>query len=185
MNSPPISVTAHNGMLSQKSHSSIASTMLSGRTENLPLVTPDDVIMPDITPCIIVMSFRSSSIPFVMTIFAIANRINSFSACSGFLTSANEPQVFTTPITKNRTSSAYPIACSAPWILTMTLHIAPPLNCSGDFVSSVHISANFSFQVSSARSRFCTTQLSDNMNTSLRIHSGGVHSVLFHSARTS
>ena len=42
--------------------------------------------------------------------FAIANRTNSFTACSGFFRSANDPQVFTTPTTKKSTSSAYPMA---------------------------------------------------------------------------
>ena len=36
--------------------------------------------------------------------FAIANLTNSFNTCSGLFISANEPQVFTTPDTKNRTS---------------------------------------------------------------------------------
>ena len=35
------------------------------------------------------------------------------------------------------------------------------LKFSGDWVMSCHISANFSFQVFRAFSRFCTTQLSD------------------------
>ena len=39
-----------------------------------------------------------------------ANRINSLRACSGFFTSVNEPQVFTIPTTKNRTSRAKPFA---------------------------------------------------------------------------
>ena len=38
--------------------------------------------------------------------FAIAKRTNTFTACSGFFSSAKEPQVFTTPTTKNRTSRA-------------------------------------------------------------------------------
>ena len=36
--------------------------------------------------------------------------VNNFKACSGFLTSVNEPQVFITPTTKNKTNRASPIA---------------------------------------------------------------------------
>ena len=36
----------------------------------------------------------------------IAKRTNSFTACSGFFSSAKEPQVFTTPTTKNSTNNA-------------------------------------------------------------------------------
>jgi hypothetical protein len=52
--------------------------------------------------------------PYVTTIFAIANLINNLNACSGFLTSVIEPHVFITPITKNNTSNAKPIACIPP-----------------------------------------------------------------------
>ena len=89
-----------------------------------------------------------------MTPLAIANLINSFKACSGFLTSTNDPQVLTTPATKKRTSKAKPIACIALLILTITDHIAPPLNSWGVVVRSDHISDNFSFQVFKALIRF-------------------------------
>ncbi len=75
------------------------------------------------------------------------NGIKSFSACSGFFTSVKLPQVFTIPTTKNNTSRASPIACNAPWILTMTFQIVPPLKFSGS-CNERHISDSFSFQVS-------------------------------------
>ena len=89
----------------------------------------------------------------------IANLTNNLIACSGFLTSARELQVFTTPITKNKTNNASPIACTAPFILSITCHIVPPLNASGDCVIICHISLNLSFQVSIAFSKLFTTQL--------------------------
>src|SRR5699024_1058890 len=46
------------------------------------------------------------------------------------------------------------------WIFTITDHIVPPLNCCGDWVINCQISANFSFHVLRAFSKFCTTQLS-------------------------
>ena len=67
---------------------------------------------------------------------------------------AKSPQVRITPTTKNSTSRASPTACNAPWMSTMTFHIAPPLKVSGDWVMSCHISANFSFQVLRAFSKF-------------------------------
>ena len=45
INSPPISVTAHNGMLSQKPQFSIAVTILSGNTVSVADATPDEVII--------------------------------------------------------------------------------------------------------------------------------------------
>ena len=47
-------------------------------------------------------------------------------------------------------------------MFTIALQIPPPLNCSGDCVRSCHISASFSFHVSSALTKFCTTQLSES-----------------------
>lgn len=49
---------------------------------------------------------------------------------------------------------------SAELILTITLHICPPLNVSGLWLMSCHSSDNLSFQVPMAFSRFFTTQLS-------------------------
>ncbi len=46
----------------------------------------------------------------------LANLMNSFRACSGLFTSVRLPQVLTTPIRKNKTSSASPIALTAPLI---------------------------------------------------------------------
>ena len=91
---------------------------------------------------------------------AIANLMNSFSACSGLLISVRLPQVFTTPTRKNKTSSASPIALTAPLIWMITCHMPPPLKLCGDMVSSDHTSAILLFHVSSAFCRFCTTQLS-------------------------
>ena len=45
-----------------------------------------------------------------------ADLIKSFSACSGRLTSVRLPLVLTTPTRKNKTSSASPIALTAPLI---------------------------------------------------------------------
>ena len=45
-------------------------------------------------------------------------------------------------------------------MLRIRLHIVPSLNVSGDWVSSVHISANLSFQPANALSKLLTIQLS-------------------------
>ena len=70
------------------------------------------------------------------------------------------------PTTKKRTSNASPIASSAPWMFSITSHIAPPLKFSGDCVSSCQTSASFLFHVFKEFCRFCTTQLSDTAYTS-------------------
>ena len=88
------------------------------------------------------------------TPFAKAKRINIFSACSGFLTSENDPQVFITPTTKNKTNRARPMAISAPLICSITCQMPPPLKSLGDWVMMLHISANFSFHVFKAFCRF-------------------------------
>src|SRR5699024_12289257 len=75
-------------------------------------------------------------------------------------TSVKLPQVLTTPTTKNNTRRAYPIACSAPWILAITFQMSPPLKFSGDWVMICQISASLLFHVSRAFLRFWTTQLS-------------------------
>ena len=80
--------------------------------------------------------------------------MNILNATSGLFASVKLPQVLTTPITKNNTSKANPIACNAPCILSTTFHIAPPLKSAGDCVIKVHISLILSFQVSSAFSKF-------------------------------
>ena len=98
--------------------------------------------------------------PYIMAPCARANRIKAFRACSGFFMSVKLPQVLTIPAAKNKTNSPYPMAVSAPLIPVMTLQISPPLKDSGLWVSSVQISASFSFQVFNAEFRFCTIQLS-------------------------
>ena len=87
--------------------------------------------------------------------------IHNLNVLKRIYTSTKLPQVFITPTTKNSTSSASPMACTAPWILTMTFQIVPPLKVSGDCVINCQISANLLFHVSRVFSRFCTTQLSD------------------------
>ena len=89
--------------------------------------------------------------------------MNILRACSGFFYFCKKShRFFITPITKNKTSSASPIAINAPLICTITSHMPPPLKFSGDCVMICHISASFSFHVSSAFCRFCTIQLSDS-----------------------
>ena len=122
---------------------------------------PAAFMMVEIMPCTILNNAIINSNPYVTAPFARANRMNNFMACSGFLTCAKSPQVRITPTTKNRTSRASPIACNALLMSSITLHIVPPLNCSGDWVINCHISSSFSFHVVREFSKFCTTQLSD------------------------
>ena len=125
---------------------------------------PATVMIELIMPCTILSSAIISSMPWVTTPFAMANRTNSLTACSGFFTSAKLPQVFITPTTKNKTSRAYPMACTAPWTLCMTAQMEPPLKVSGDCVRSCQISASFPDHISSAFSMFLTIQLSDKIS---------------------
>ena len=111
---PPINVTAHNGIDAKNPQSSIASIIDVGNTVSVEPDILDIVIILDTIPCVIVKIDVIKSNPYVTNILAIANLINSFNACSGFLTSVNEPQVFITPITKNNTNNANPIACIPP-----------------------------------------------------------------------
>ena len=111
---PPINVTAHNGIDSKNPHASIEDIIELGNTEFVEPLMFDNEIIFETIPCDILKIANINSIPYVTTIFAIANLINNFSACSGFLTSVSEPQVFITPITKNRTNKASPIACIPP-----------------------------------------------------------------------
>lgn len=100
INRLPISVTAQSGMLSKKPQLSIAVTISSGRVVSLVAPKPALFIMVDMIPCTILNIASISSIPYVTKAFAMAKRTNSFKACSGFLTSTNDEQVLTTPITK-------------------------------------------------------------------------------------
>ena len=150
MNRLPIRVTAHSGMLSKKPQSSIACTIESGRVVFVAEPTPDDRMIVDMIPCAISNKASIRSIPYVTTPLAMANLINSFSACSGLLTSVRLPHVFTTPTRKNKTSSARPMPFTAPLICAITCHMPPPLKDCGDMVSNDHTSAIFVFHVSSA-----------------------------------
>ena len=154
MNNPPISVTAHSGILSQKPQSSIAVTISSGNTVCVAVSKPADVIIVPIVLCTILNNVSISSIPFVMTALARINRTNSLTACSGFFTSAKLPQVFTTPMTKNNTSNANPIACTAEFTFSIAVQIPPPLKSFGDVSTRDQISVILAFQVSSAFCKF-------------------------------
>ena len=169
INNPPISVTAHKGILSKNPQSSMVVTISAGKVVCSGVPNPAAFIMVEIVPCTILNKASISSIPYVITPFASAKRTKSFSACSGFFTSVKLPQVFTIPITKNNTSKASPIAWTAPLMSTITFQIFPPLKFCGVVVMSVHISDSFSFQVSRAFSRFWTTQLSLIQSTSLQL----------------
>ena len=149
MNRLPISVIAQSGMLSKKPQSSIALIISFGRVVLPVLVIPDDVIILLVTPWIIWNIAIISSSPYVTTPFDMANLRNSLRACSGRLTSSRLELVFIIPTRKNRTTSASPIACMAPFTVRITFHMPPPLKLAGEIVSSFQTSASLSFQVSS------------------------------------
>ena len=100
--SPPISVTAHRGILSKNPQSSTASMISSGKTVSSVLPKPAVCIIVLVTPCMMLNNAIISSSPYVTTPFAIAKRIKIFNACSGLFTSVKLPQVLTTPTTKNK-----------------------------------------------------------------------------------
>ena len=99
-----------------------------------------------------------SSMPQVTAACASTKRMKHLNASSGFFISAKLPQVFTMPITKNSTSSAYPTAFNPPLIPTMTFQIPPPLKFSGDVVMSCQISSSLPFHISSAEFRLSMIQ---------------------------
>ena len=99
-----------------------------------------------------------SSMPQVTAACASTKRMKHLNASSGFFISAKLPQVFTIPMTKNSTNSAYPTAFSPSLMLTMTAQIPPPLKDSGDVVMSCQISESRSFHISSAEFRLSTIQ---------------------------
>ena len=82
----------------------------------------------DMTLWIIVTKFTMSLRQLFIRAFAMAKRTNTFTAVSGFLSSAKLPQVFITPTVKNRTRRAVPMAPKAPFMVVMTFQMAPPLN---------------------------------------------------------
>ncbi len=148
MNSPPMSVTAHSGILSKKPQLLHGGDDLLGKT-----------VCCAVTKACRIHNGRNNALDDIEQgqhqlhaigdgAFGKANRINSFRCVFRLLTSAKEPQVFITPTTKNSTSSARPMACNAPWIFTITPQIVPPLKCCGLWVMSCQISDSFSFQVS-------------------------------------
>ena len=106
MNSPPISVTAHSGILSKNPQSSTAFIISSGNTVSSVLPNPAVFIIVLVIPCTILKSAIINSNPYVTTPFAIAKRIKIFNACSGLFTSVKLPQVLTTPTTKKSTNKA-------------------------------------------------------------------------------
>ncbi|OQB54473.1 MAG: hypothetical protein BWX99_02035 [Deltaproteobacteria bacterium ADurb.Bin151] len=63
MNRPPMSVTAHNGMLSQKLQFSMACTMVSGKTDSVVVPKPALLMMVEIIPCAMSNSAIISSSP--------------------------------------------------------------------------------------------------------------------------
>ena len=105
-NRPPIKVTAHNGIDSKNPQSSIAVIMSAGRTVGDGVPKPAADMILEMIPCTMDSSAIINSKPWVISPFARAKRTKTFSAASGRFRSAKLPQVFTTPITKNSTSSA-------------------------------------------------------------------------------
>lgn len=63
INKPPISVTAHSGIDSQKPQFSIALIMLFGRAVAENFDIPEAAIIFEIIPCTISISFSNSSSP--------------------------------------------------------------------------------------------------------------------------
>ena len=63
MNSPPINVTAHRGMLSKKPQSSMAVTISAGRTVDCGAPKPAAFIMDDTMPWMMLNRANISSMP--------------------------------------------------------------------------------------------------------------------------
>ena len=63
MHRPPMSVTAHNGILSKKPQSSTAVTISEGKTVCVAVPKPAAFIMVEITPCTILNRAIISSRP--------------------------------------------------------------------------------------------------------------------------
>ena len=73
INNPPISVTAHKGILSKNPQSSMVVTISAGKVVCSGVPNPAAFIMVEIVPCTILNSASISSIPYVITPFANAN----------------------------------------------------------------------------------------------------------------
>ena len=104
------------------------------------------------------MGIRGSSMPHDTAACASTKRMKHLKATSGFFISAKLPQVLTTPITKNSTSSAYPTAFNPSLIFTITFQTPPPLKDSGEVLMSCQISASLPFHISSAEFKLSTIQ---------------------------
>lgn len=69
---------------------------------------PAEDIIVELIPCTILKIASIKSKPYTTMVYAIENLKNNLKACSGFLISENELQVFITPAKKNITSKASP-----------------------------------------------------------------------------
>ena len=99
-----------------------------------------------------------SSMPQVTAACASTKRMKHLNASSGFFISAKLPQVFTIPMTKNSTNSAYPTAFNPSLMFTMAFQTPPPLKDSGEVLISCQISASLPFHISSAEFKLSTIQ---------------------------
>ena len=159
--------TSHNGMLCIKPTSSMALTISPGRLAEV--VTAPPMLFMDAETTLPQMEKMAVmiSIPRPTATLASTKRMKCRRANSGLCSSLKDAAEEKMPIAKKSTSNPYPIPVSAELMLTMTLHICPPLNVSGVCVMSCHNSASLPFHVAMARSRFLTTQLSLMVYTSL------------------
>lgn len=73
-----------------------------------------------------------------------------------------EPAFCIQPGVSLHTGNTLRANASDTWNALSGSQMPPPLKFSGDCVRSCHISASFSFHVSSALTKFCTTQLSES-----------------------
>lgn len=154
----PNKVTSHRGIESKNPTSLILVMISAGNVVALAAVNPEALMAEPIVPCTMLkMAIRNSS-PKSIKALANTKRINNLNACSGLFSSAKLPAVFITPMVKNNTNNAYPIAYMAPWMFMMTAQILPPLKLSGPMVMSCQISASFSFHTDSAEFKLSTIQ---------------------------
>ena len=77
----------------------------------------------EITPWTMVTKSNIRLKQLSINALAMAKRMKTFTAVSGLLSSAKLPQVLITPIVKNRTRRAVPIALKAPLMVVMMLHM--------------------------------------------------------------
>ena len=174
ISSDPNRVTAHRGMLSSRDISSMRVAICSGSSVGVVVVSPDAPTMVFTAPCAILNREFVICKLYVMAALAQANRTKTLNAASGRFSSAKEPQVFMTPITKNSVKSAYAMALSAPLTEIMVYQMAPPRKSSGAVVISDHISDSLSFHVARAEFRLSITKFPINF-TSYDIVVGRLH----------